>query len=246
MTEIDLRDYVAAGYFITKLSKYGFTPTPYFQHEQVISLSSCINPWFIEPLWGGNIEKHKLEILWWGIAETKFDALREYSSQMFGKDHHFPNVFLKLSSAQRFIKRFLSNLDDVILLGVGLPKDVVMDFLPENSEPVSDANKQDKRQALLGVGLVLSQNEVLKPGGEIMGFEVVSFPYNNFGHSWLCSNLQTDMYELFDINTGKFGLLRTYEDAMKVYEWIAEDKMQGTRAEPEPYYPWLIVQYPVN
>ena len=50
------------------------------------------------------------------------------------------------------------------------------------------------------------------------------------------------MNELFGIRPNPYGLIDTYEDAKKVADWIAEDKHRG---EPLPYYPWLIVQYPL-
>jgi hypothetical protein len=32
----------------------------------------------------------------------------------------------------------------------------------------------------------------------------------------------------------------------RVHNWIAEEDMQGTRGEPEPYDAWLLVDYPLN
>lgn len=246
MAAIDLKDYVCGGYFITKPSVQGFMRTPNFQPEQVMSLSNCIARWFISPAWGWQIEQNKREILWWGIPETKFDQLHTFSVEMFEKDYYFPNVFLKLSSARQFIKKFLPNAEGVILLGAGLPKNLGQNFLSRKLEPLFNAKNENIAQDLSNVSLAFSQNILLRPGGQIIGFEVASYAYNSFGHSWLCSNLQSDMHEQFGINAGDYGLLKSYDDAMKVYEWIAEDDMQGRRAEPEPYFPWLIVQYPVN
>jgi hypothetical protein len=55
------------------------------------------------------------------------------------------------------------------------------------------------------------------------------------------------MYQEFGIRPGQYGLIETFEDANKVYEWILEGEAKGEqRAEPEPYYPWLIVRYPLE
>ena len=79
----------------------------------------------------------------------------------------------------------------------------------------------------------------------ILGFEIASFAYHDFGHSWLCSGINQDMYQLYGIHPNAYGLIDTAEDARKVYDWIAEDEMQGRRAEPEPYAYWLLVSYPL-
>jgi hypothetical protein len=68
----------------------------------------------------------------------------------------------------------------------------------------------------------------------------------NINDSWLCSGLERDMFEQFGIRPNKNGLINTYDEAMRVYRWIAEDEQRGHRAEPEPYYPWLLVAYPAN
>lgn len=72
---------------------------------------------------------------------------------------------------------------------------------------------------------------------------MVTYSYNDFGDSWLCSNLQHEMYKLFGIRPNQYGLMNSAEDARKIYDWIAEDEMQGRRAEPEPYYFWLLMSY---
>lgn len=79
----------------------------------------------------------------------------------------------------------------------------------------------------------------------MLGFEVVSYWYQ-LGHSWLCSGLEREMHQLFGISPNARGFIDTLEQAMQVYEWIAEDEQKGQRAEPEPYYPWLVVEYPLK
>ena len=88
--------------------------------------------------------------------------------------------------------------------------------------------------------------KTLKPNGNILGFEILSYEYSNLGCSWLCSGIDKDMFEQFNIRPNQFGLINSYKEAKQVYEWIAEDELQGTRGEPYPYYPWLIVQYPIT
>jgi hypothetical protein len=53
------------------------------------------------------------------------------------------------------------------------------------------------------------------------------------------------MVNLYNIRPNSSGLIDSYDDAKKVYVWIAEDHMQGHRAEPEPYDIWLLISYPL-
>jgi hypothetical protein len=54
------------------------------------------------------------------------------------------------------------------------------------------------------------------------------------------------MHELYGIHPNQYGLIDSHEDAEKVSEWINEDRIGHSRGEPDPYYPWLIVQYPLQ
>ena len=98
----------------------------------------------------------------------------------------------------------------------------------------------------MGIQKQIDQHLPLAEGGTILGFEVVSFAYSHFGHSWICSGLQLEMDDLFGVRPGQFGLIETREAAQQVYEWIAEDHQQGHRGEPEPYHYWLLVSYPLH
>jgi hypothetical protein len=83
----------------------------------------------------------------------------------------------------------------------------------------------------------------METSGEVLGFEVISFEYGDFSHTWLCSRLDAEMNQLFGIRPNQYGLLNEYDEAKKIYEWIAEDEMMGTRAEPVPYSFWLLVSH---
>lgn len=98
-----------------------------------------------------------------------------------------------------------------------------------------------------GIAKRVKQGIAVEPGGTPIGYDILSYGgYRDFGHSWLCSGLEKDMHELFGIRANELGLLATYDDARKVYEWIAEDECKGIRAEPEPYDMWLLLSYPLS
>lgn len=135
--------------------------------------------------------------------------------------------------AQRFIKRFLKNTDDLHLIGIGLAIELFDEW---------DYEQEYKN----GVTKTLESKIPLETGGVLLGFEIVGRFHYDFLHSWLCSGIHKDMDELFDIQVNARGLIDSYQDAKKVHDWIAEDEMQGGRSEPEPYVPWLFVSYPLE
>lgn len=85
----------------------------------------------------------------------------------------------------------------------------------------------------------------MKAGGNALGFEVASFAYNDFSHSWLCSPIPQEIVKLYGIRPGQLGLIQSEEDARKVYQWVVEDEPEQQRGEPEPYHYYLLVQHPL-
>ena len=116
------------------------------------------------------------------------------------------------------------------IIGAGLPK-----YLQPAWFDVEDDNQ--------GVEGRIKQGLLMEEPNAILGYDVVSYSYHDFSHSWLCSHLEQDMNDKFGIRANQYGLLDTFEDAQKINDWIAEDEMKGTRAEPEPYDFWLIASY---
>lgn len=235
--DVELNDYIAGGYFVVKYSYDGFWKSE-LMPERVISLSECIGE-TLDIVWGWNLEKYEHQAVEFGISANMMAAFREWCG---GKE---PGALYSLDIAREFIAEFLTDTSDVVLVGIAMNKDMVDGFLATNKQKVYFANEHVYKEFIHGVNYVLREGKLLPAGSNLLGFELVGYSYNNLGHSWLCSGIEKEMHELFGIRPNQYGLIDSYEDAKKVYEWIAEDEMQGTRAEPEPYYPWLLVQYPV-
>ncbi len=246
MSAIDLNDYVAAGYFITKYSTEGFWKSP-LMPERVISLSNCIGK-TVMVYWDWDVEMHREEILDFGIPIEKFSAFQKWSARAdTEKGVVYPNVFHHLEDARQFITDFVPAQDDLFLIGAALPKALADSLLADGQRITRSVNKQpDSFFITYGVSQALTDKREIESSGEVLGYEIVSYDMGYLGHSWLCSNLEKDMNDLFGIHPNQYGLIETYEEAKKVYDWIAEDEMKGHRAEPEPYYPWLLVRYPAN
>lgn len=227
---IDLTDYYSGGYFLIKANKPDWTQlqTPLLP-EKLVSLSNCMCP-KLGAHWGwipGNPEA----ALKFGIPENKLSEFLEWCVTEYKADMDFWCMFYSPDSARRFVERFLPDRSDLFLIGAGLHKSLEATNLRE--PPTSEPYPIERR---------IEQHLPLDEGGTVLGFEVISFSYGDFACSWLCSCLHEEMYNLYGIRPGQYGLLETQESARQIYQWITENKH---RAEPEPYDYWLLISYPI-
>lgn len=246
---IDLNDYVSGGYLIVKYgdrARYGIDQSPDLLPKRLVSLSECIAP-RLSLTWGWHPEQSRQHLLNFGVSEAAFAAFREWSLQPDAN----PDGTLPTLAEVRRVAEWLTPDSEALIIGAGLRREWVDDFLTFKSYPDDHPNYEvfESLESVESRRRVLQEHPVhhrqpLAPGGAALGFEIVSH-FGGWGHSWLCSSLERGMYELFGIRPNQYGLIDTYEQAKQVYKWIAEDRMQGARAEPEPYHPWLIVQYPL-
>jgi hypothetical protein len=232
---IDLSEYYFGGYFLIRADKPDWESLQTQQFpDKLMSLSECICPLRLSVSWGwlpGNREA----ALQFGIPETKLAEFIQWCGTGFQVEIDHPSTFYTLDAVRRFITRFLTNTDNLYLVGVGVHKQLATDILSAVGKNEMPTIKQN-----------IEQQVALAKGGTTLGFEVACYGYNDFWDSWLCSGLEVDMRELFGVQTGQFGLIQTREEAQQVYDWIAEDDQRGHRAEPEPYAYWLLVSYPLR
>jgi hypothetical protein len=236
-----MTDFVAGGYFLLKSVPRQMWMAADLLPQAVLSLSECISP-SVQIYWGWH-ENGQAAAREFGVPETKLPDLREWLT--LTDKVHFSNVFFSVAAAREFAAEFLAGIEHVHLVGIGLPRGLVDGFLQDNPQTVYNANEGKSEPAEYGVNALLHTGEPLSPGGAMLGYEVISYSYA-LGHSWLCSGLEREMHTLFGIRPNARGFIETYDEAMQVYKWIAEDEQKGHRAEPEPYYPFMVVEYPLK
>ncbi len=241
---VDLTRYAAGGCFIIKSAPRDADRSPDLLPEQLISLSRCICPYSVSVYWGWEGGKNYPEALASGVPPDKLPELEAWSAKGGAADIDYPNVFLRPEPARAFIDQFLPDHGSLHLLGIALHHDLVDDFLLLKQRAY-DPHTQQEIEEVIGVSRAVSQRQPVTRGGDLLGFEVLSYD-QTLGHSWLCSGLEREMHQLFGIRPNAHGLIDTEAEAMQVYRWIAEDAQQGHRAEPEPYYPWLVIRYPLT
>lgn len=232
---IDLNDYYSGGYFLLRAAKPDW---PQLQTdllpEKLVSLSTCMCP-RVSVGWGWD-PGDKQAALDFGVPADKLDEFVDWCGYAHQTEIDVWSMFYSIDITRQFIRRFLPDTTDLKIIGVSLPKDLAeKNWLQEGVQRGGGLQQQ------------IQQKLSIETSGEILGFDVVTYSYNDFGDSWLCSNLQHEMHNLFAIRPNQYGLLNNAVDARKIYEWIDEGEMLGIhRAEPEPYDFWLLLSYPLE
>jgi hypothetical protein len=230
MTAFD--EYICGGYVLLKAANPGWSH--WKEHSllppKVISLSDCISPKVVM-YWGWQ-PGDKQAALNFGVSEAQWDDYKAWMNEGYRSKIDVFSIFLTVDFSREFASRFLPDTTNLYLLGLGIHKNNLSDW----SETVPDKAYGLERQ--------VARRQPLASGGERIGYEVVS-SYYGLSHSWLCSGLEREMHNLYGIHPNQYGLIPTYDEAKKVYDWIAEDE-QGLRAEPEPYEVFMLVSYPLS
>jgi hypothetical protein len=237
MTNIDRSQFYSGGFFLIRAGHPGWEELDAeLLPPKLVSVSRCMNQRF-DNVWTW-IPGNKQAALEFGIPESKWDEFKSWcSTESQNEQLDMYGMFSSKQVAQDCVKLFISDRIDLYLIEVGLPHylgiDNWRDQIPDDGEEV-------------GVEKRVSQKIPMLDDGTVLGFDVLSYAYHDFGHSWLCNYIHRDMHELYGIKPNQYGFIDTFEDAKKVYDWIAEDDMKGTRAEPIPYDFWLLVSHPLE
>lgn len=229
METIDVDRFYSAGYMVIPSSHPGWPQL----HEdgingKLISLSDCISPRLLKRLWTDITEQEAPD---YGIRPDRLDAFVHWRMRAYPSEIDDWGTFISLQAAHHFVKEFAAASDYLHIIGVGIASDLAESHFP-NTLPFSTVERQ------------IAKRMPLERGGTPIGFEVVSYGYAPFGHSWLCSGLHRELRQALHTEANAYGLIPNENAARRLYEWIAEDEMRGHRAEPEPYHYWLLVDYP--
>jgi len=233
MTDIDRSQFYSGGFFLIRAGHPGWKELDAeLIPPKIVSLSDCMNTKFnIIWTWTTGDKEVALEI---GIPESKWDELKIWCTDKFQKQIDLGGVFTSKQVAQQFIKQFIPDTTDLYLIEVGLPIYIEQQFWQdEPSELQTDACIES----------IIAKHLPVSEDGVILGFDVIGMEYSNLSHSWFCTYIHRDMFELYGIKSNALGLLDEYEDAKKVYEWIEQDENKRARAELVPYDFWLVVSH---
>jgi hypothetical protein len=249
MTKVKLAEYLSGGYVITRyidgashnqwLREVGGR-TEDLLPPQILSVGLCNTSHAPVFDWTGPLDEDYAN---YGIPSNFIPELSAWASaKKSNKEIGFPNIFLRLSTAQEYLRRFAKNVSDLQLLGIGLHQERLHQIIElELRRPARIAETGAKTAGFADTGFAqaFSLKEPPIPS-EIVGFDVICCEYN-IDHSWICNGLQADALDKFHFRPNGFGLIDEKADADKLADYADE-----IQPEPGVWLPILVMRYPLS
>lgn len=168
-----------------------------------------------------------------GLGPADVQPLQEWVELQFGQGClGFPGIFLGLEVARQFAASFLRAGPEIKLLGMGLPKAYVPEFLAEA--------RPSPREGPPGIYQAVASGTPLAEGGASLGFEPLGYEYGGF-HSFICSSLEKDYVGRLGLPINEHGRFTELAACERAVEFT---RLDATGAEPALWQPWHIVEYP--
>ncbi|GHI01639.1 hypothetical protein [Neobacillus kokaensis] len=229
--------YISGGYYIVSpLSRPDYMDKEIVP-DTVYSASECICDFHpdINILWG-NTKRRKQEYAQkLNISDETYTELEKWVEKMSEEDKFtYPQVFTSVALTQEFFGEFLSQIEDVKIIGVGLPENVVEQFIQD--QELSDNEVRDE----YGVANLLKNKSPIEvEKSKLLGYEILGYEYGKF-HSYLCNGLEKDYKEQFGFSLNEYGFISTLEEASRLCDYSNDEEI-GT--EPVLWLPWAIFEY---
>jgi hypothetical protein len=209
--------------------------------EEIISASDCLCPQFPDSYaikWTADSdEKRAKGFDSVGLPPDARAAATEWATENFQKSFGWTGVFYSLQEAEKAKALFFPNDSNLLLIGLGLPSEFVVDFLEDAAPPPPKEGYAPMGAS--GWFEVVKRLEPL-PEGQFLGFELLNVEYGKISHSWLCNHLEVHFSETRGIQPNRWGLIEGLEDATQSCEDINDEKVG---AEPGLWLPWAVVKY---
>ncbi|MEZ4669842.1 MAG: hypothetical protein R3E39_18200 [Anaerolineae bacterium] len=121
MDDIDSKMFYSGGYFLIRANHPGWEQLrSALIPAKLISLSSCICPMF-NVNWGW-VTGDKQSALDFGIAEEAIDEFLDWCAEDYKQTVDIWSMFYTPDNARQFINRFKVDIDQLYIIGVGLPQ----------------------------------------------------------------------------------------------------------------------------
>jgi len=196
---------------------------------RIYTASSCLTDVALEYWWN---EENVARAGDFGVPGNRWPELIAWYTDQFDSGIGAPGVARTPGVIHEFVERFVTDSDDLVLLGLGLSPDHTSDLIANHRTP--------PERGEYGVFQELERHSPLHPGGDVLGFDVLSYEYG-LEHSWLCNSLERTAHDDLGITPNRAGLIDTPEQANDVATMANE----STAVEPGLWLPWLLVNYPV-
>ncbi len=233
---------IGAGYLLMKPVRRDDFRSPDLLPTRLLSASSCIGrhfPGTYAISWCQDDDASRArcfdEI---GLPiELRADATL-WATEQFDEAFGWVATFFDLAEAIAVRNRFFAGDPDLIVAGLGLPEQYVAAFLEDAAPPPTLPGFAPMGAS--GYFQAVSQNQLIEPNGELLGFELLVTEGGRLDHSWLCSSVEVHCFRELGIRPAANGLLPDLETAERC---LAEITNESVGAEPGLWLPWAIYKY---
>ncbi|MEH7014813.1 hypothetical protein V7087_29100 [Neobacillus niacini] len=229
--------YILGGYYIISPLKRPQYMDQELIRETIYSASECLCDFHpvINVLWGSSKRSKKEYAQKLNIPESTYNELEKWVEEMFEVERFtYPQLFTTVELAKEFLCKFLSHLTDAKVIGIGLPEDLINEFIEyEETEnrPVKNHYGIEK--------LLLNKTQIAVKDSKMLGYEVLGFENGNF-HSYLCNSLEKDFKKHFGFALNENGFITSLEETIRYCDYSNDEEL-GT--EPVLWLPWAIFEY---
>lgn len=217
--------YILGGFYLIRPAQRALCMNNELLPEKIITVSECIcdnlpGTWDLERADSIKNILHdpKKELSVW--VEDQFE--KGYIGWQYG--------FGNIETARAFYARFLNDMDDVYLFGIGVSEEDAV-FLLGEEKPAENTGGTL-------VYSVLSRAEILDTAN-LVGFDVLGYDMGYF-HSYICNGFESPFYTLFDMKPNKFGLYDSYAKAKQAAEHLSGE---SSGAEPAVWLSWAVCRF---
>lgn len=243
MTESD--GYFCAGYFLSRWVEPEF-PVDAPRH---VTLARDHTPrvyfpdtWAIE--WANESREERLRAATaLGIGASALEDAVNQATADFGERHGAWSTIYSLDAARSYVRRFLSRTPELELWGVGLHASLRDEFLRRHGPPESPPDCAPIGPS--GTYDVVARGERLRPGGTVLGHELLVHEYSCFNSPHSLHGDEAELFSRAGVRPNSTGLIDSFDDALRCCDGLRS----GFRFdEPTPldWLPWLIVTFPLE
>lgn len=250
-SEPPLEEFVAGGTFLVlattplhHLSRSVLAPA--VAQSLVLTVSSCIaevlpDMALLDCGWrrlrpDANEERDRVAARF-GVATEDAAAVSRWSADAWESGRMLlPHAFADVETARAFGRRFLPASSAARLVGIGLHRSEVDEFLAD----VERGEVADGFEGVLnGVRDGIARRIPVDPGGRRLGYDVLGVSAGSL-HAWHCHGLVDELRARFGALPCPGGLIESYEDATRMAE-ICDD--EGVGCDPGVWRALVVVEY---
>ncbi len=242
MAEIRIADHIVAGYYLVRIANRPEYVSAELMPDRILSISDDIcnsfpDTWVID--WTSeNIEERIERASEFAIPAANLEKVVSWGTKTFSKAFAWPNVFYSVDNARAARTQFLSHLDDIVLIGLGLHKLNVDQFLSASKPPPQQPGFAPV--GATGVFEIASRRDNLAENGRSLGYELLVAQHGLLTCSWLCNGLEKTFSENIGVRPNTHGFISSFEEASRCIKYMSD---AAVGAEPGLWLPWLIVKY---